>query len=63
MTTNPAFNVRALRLLGPKRSYRVDFTDGNDEKRIRPLSIIAGEISTGKTTVLEFIDGSSRSRV
>lgn len=56
MTTNPAFNLRALRLIGPKRSYRVNFTDKDEGKAIKPLSIIAGEISTGKTTVLEFID-------
>ena len=56
MTALPAFNIRALRLVGPKYSYRVDFTGIHDEELIRPLSIIAGEISTGKTTVLEFID-------
>lgn len=54
--TSPAFNIRALRLVGPLRSYEVYFTDSNDADRIRDLSIIAGEISTGKTTVLEFID-------
>jgi len=56
MTTLPAFNIRALRLVGPKYSYRVDFTDVQNPELVRPLSIIAGEISTGKTTVLEFID-------
>ncbi|MDP9889973.1 hypothetical protein [Pseudarthrobacter enclensis] len=56
MTNLPAFNIRALRLVGPKHSYRVDFTDPHDQELVRPLSIIAGEISTGKTTVLEFID-------
>jgi hypothetical protein len=56
MTNLPAFNIRALRLVGPKHSYRVDFTDPHDEEFVRPLSIIAGEISTGKTTVLEFVD-------
>ncbi len=56
MTTLPAFNIRALRLVGPKHSYRVDFTDLYNKDLIRPLSIIAGEISTGKTTVLEFVD-------
>lgn len=55
-TTLPAFNIRALRLVGPQRSYRVDFTDRNDVGLVRPISIIAGEISTGKTTVLEFVD-------
>jgi hypothetical protein len=56
MTNLPAFNIRALRLVGPNHSYRVDFTDSHDKELIRPLSIIAGEISTGKTTVLEFVD-------
>ncbi|WP_104180370.1 hypothetical protein [Arthrobacter sp. B0490] len=56
MMTLPAFNIRALRLVGPSHSYRVDFTDPRDAELIRPLSIIAGEISTGKTTVLEFVD-------
>ncbi|CAI3804408.1 hypothetical protein [Pseudarthrobacter sp. MM222] len=56
MTNLPAFNIRALRLVGPNHSYRVDFTDPRDEELVRPLSIIAGEISTGKTTVLEFVD-------
>ncbi|WP_431792690.1 hypothetical protein [Microbacterium paraoxydans] len=54
--TRPAFNVRGLRLVGPNHSYRVNFTDRNDADVIRQLSIIAGEISTGKTSVLEFID-------
>jgi hypothetical protein len=56
MTNLAAFNIRALRLVGPKHSYRVDFTDPHDKELVRPLSIIAGEISTGKTTVLEFVD-------
>jgi len=48
-----SIRLRALRLAGAGRNYRVDFTlDG----MTRPLSIIAGEISTGKTSVLEFID-------
>jgi hypothetical protein len=52
--------LRALRLLGAGRHYGVDLTADGDA---RPLSVIAGEISTGKTSVLEFIDyclGSSR---
>lgn len=55
-----SLRIRELRLLGLGRTYGVDFTDGGQS---RPLSVIAGEISTGKTTVLEFIDyclGSSR---
>jgi hypothetical protein len=55
-----SLRLRALRLLGAGRNYGVDFTvDG----AASPLSVIAGEISTGKTSVLEFIDyclGSSR---
>jgi hypothetical protein len=48
-----SIRLRALRLVGVGRTYGVDFTvDG----AVRPLSIIAGEISTGKTSVLEFID-------
>ena len=45
--------VRELRLEGLSRSYGVSFLDGNGD--IRPVSIIAGEILTGKTSVLEFI--------
>lgn len=56
MTNLPSFNIRALRLVGPKNSYRVDFTEPHGDGLIRQLSIIAGEISTGKTTVLEFVD-------
>ncbi|WP_010204179.1 DNA repair protein RecN [Salinibacterium sp. PAMC 21357] len=56
ITRFPAFNLRALRLVGPQHSYRVDFADVMDDEWDRPLAIIAGEISTGKTTVLEFVD-------
>lgn len=56
MTAPPAFSLRGLRLIGPKYAYCVDFTERNDKNLLRPLSIVAGEISTGKTTVLEFID-------
>ena len=55
-----SLRIRELRLLGLGRNYGVDFTDHGGP---RPLSVIAGEISTGKTTVLEFVDyclGSSR---
>ncbi len=45
--------IRGLKLSGPRRDYIVDFTD---DDAIRPLAVIAGEIATGKTTVLEFID-------
>ncbi len=52
--------IRALRLVGLGRDYSVDFTSDGE---IRQLAVIAGEISTGKTSILEFIDyclGSSR---
>jgi len=55
-----SLRARTLRLVGLGRSYGADFTD---ESGVRPLSVIAGEISTGKTTILEFIDyclGASR---
>jgi hypothetical protein len=47
--------VRRLRLVGPERHYQVDFVDratGN----LNSLSVIAGAFSTGKSTILEFID-------
>ena len=44
--------IRRLRLIGAEKNYEADFTDGG---RARPLSVIAGEISTGKTSVLEFV--------
>lgn len=56
MANSSAFTLRAVRLVGPTRSYRVDFTQTEEDDTIKPLSIIAGEISTGKTTVLEFVD-------
>lgn len=49
-----SLRLRSLRLLGAGRDYGVDFTDS--EGAVRPLSVIAGEISTGKTSVLEFVD-------
>ena len=55
-----SMRIRELRLLGIGRTYGVDFTQDGEP---RPLSVIAGEIATGKTTVLEFVDyclGSSR---
>ncbi|HEV3166809.1 MAG TPA: hypothetical protein VGZ22_22470 [Isosphaeraceae bacterium] len=45
--------VRRLRLVGVSQNYDVDFLGDNSP---RPLSVIAGEISTGKSSVLEFID-------
>jgi hypothetical protein len=55
-----SLRLRALRLVGIGRNYGVDLTSGGES---RALAVIAGEISTGKTSVLEFIDyclGSSR---
>lgn len=46
--------IRGLRLLGARRNYTVDFTD--DDNVARQLAVIAGEISTGKTSILELID-------
>lgn len=46
--------------MGLAREYGVDFTRDGE---VRPLGVIAGEISTGKTSTLEFVDyclGSSR---
>ncbi|RLK24756.1 hypothetical protein DER29_2690 [Micromonospora sp. M71_S20] len=47
--------IRRLRLVGPERHYQVDFVDTETGNR-NSLSVIAGAISTGKSTVLEFID-------
>lgn len=55
-----SLRLRGLRLVGVGREYGVDLTADGEA---RGLSVIAGEISTGKTSVLEFIDyclGSSR---
>ncbi|HEU4976298.1 MAG TPA: hypothetical protein VFT50_14495 [Baekduia sp.] len=46
--------IRMLRVVGVDRNYDVSFVDG--EGRVRPLSVIAGEISTGKSSILDFID-------
>jgi hypothetical protein len=48
-----SLRLRELRLIGIGRNYGVNLTaDG----QARHLSVIAGEISTGKSSVLEFID-------
>ncbi|MGW2193318.1 hypothetical protein ACWCSH_13310 [Streptosporangium sp. NPDC001682] len=55
------FRLVALRLVGYRKNYEIRFVD--EGGRINPLSIISGEISTGKTTILEFVDyclGASR---
>ncbi|MEV1320011.1 DNA recombination protein RecN [Micromonospora arborensis] len=46
--------LRRLRLHGEGRAYDVDFRQPDDSPR--PLSVIAGAFSTGKTTILEFVD-------
>ncbi|MGI5239134.1 DNA recombination protein RecN [Dactylosporangium sp. CA-139066] len=46
--------IRRLRLHGADRGYDVDFRAPDDTPR--PLSILAGAFSTGKTTILEFVD-------
>jgi hypothetical protein len=48
----PGIRILRLRLRGVQKSYDVDFRSGDGA---RPLSLIAGPVSTGKTTVLEFI--------
>lgn len=45
--------LRQLRLIGTTRNYEVDF---RDDDKPQPLAIIAGQITTGKTAVLEFVD-------
>lgn len=51
---HPPIRILGLRLRGVRRDYLVDFTDDRDVGR--DLSLIVGEIATGKTTVLDFID-------
>lgn len=51
----PPIRIRALTLIGARSTYQVNFVD-SAASTARQLSLIAGEISTGKTTVLEFID-------
>ncbi|WP_432841142.1 DNA recombination protein RecN [Dactylosporangium sp. CA-092794] len=46
--------IRRLRLQGDDRAYDVDFRAPDDSPR--PLSVLAGAFSTGKTTILEFLD-------
>ncbi|GGM68860.1 DNA recombination protein RecN [Dactylosporangium sucinum] len=46
--------LRRLRLHGGDRTYDVDFRASDDAPR--PLSVLAGAFSTGKTTILEFVD-------
>jgi len=45
--------IRHLRLVGVSQNYDVDFLA---EDSPRALAVVAGEISTGKSSVLEFID-------
>jgi septal ring factor EnvC (AmiA/AmiB activator) len=46
--------LRRLRLIGISENYDVNFCDAAG--RPRSLAIVAGEITTGKTAVLEFVD-------
>lgn len=46
--------LRRLRLHSGDRTYDVDFRAPDDAPR--PLSVLAGAFSTGKTTILEFVD-------
>ncbi|MFF5228235.1 DNA recombination protein RecN [Dactylosporangium sp. NPDC000521] len=46
--------LRRLRLHSGDRTYDVDFRAPDDSPR--PLSVLAGAFSTGKTTILEFVD-------
>ncbi|WP_197048571.1 hypothetical protein [Streptosporangium roseum] len=55
MPGHRGIRIRKLRLHGTNRFYDVDFRE-RDSSAIRSLSVIAGAFSTGKTTVLEFID-------
>jgi hypothetical protein len=45
--------IRRLRLVGVSQNYDVSFLLGDGP---RALAVVAGEISTGKSSVLEFID-------
>lgn len=45
---------RRLRLIGTSRNYGVSFLDAKGQPQA--LSVIAGQISTGKTSILDFID-------
>jgi hypothetical protein len=47
-------SIRSLRLRGDTKDYPVSFLDDHGE--LISLGVIAGVISTGKTTVLQFID-------
>lgn len=49
----PGLRIRGLRLLGYRKNYEIRFAEGDSWN---PLNLITGEISTGKTTILEFID-------
>ncbi|GAA1556404.1 hypothetical protein GCM10009827_091620 [Dactylosporangium maewongense] len=46
--------LRRLRLHSGDRTYDVDFRAPDDSPR--PMSVLAGAFSTGKTTILEFVD-------
>ncbi|MEV6844980.1 DNA recombination protein RecN [Actinoplanes sp. NPDC051411] len=55
--------IRRLRLRAGDREYDVDFRESDPlattrsaSRGPRPMSVIAGEFGTGKTTILEFVD-------
>jgi hypothetical protein len=48
-----SIRIRQLLLRGVEKDYPVGFVD--EEGSVRPVSTIAGEIDTGKTSVLEFV--------
>lgn len=52
MSNAAPLRIKGLRLVGSTRDYEVDFSDASGP---RSLGVIAGQIATGKTTVLDFI--------
>lgn len=53
MSAPAPLRIRKLRLVGARRDYEVEF---ETEEGLRNLAVIAGQIATGKTTVLDFIN-------
>ncbi|MFJ3826606.1 hypothetical protein ACIPWI_01445 [Streptomyces sp. NPDC090046] len=49
----PGLRILGLRLIGYRKNYETRFSL---DDTWNPLSLISGEISTGKTTLLEFVD-------
>lgn len=52
MSSPAPLRIRTLRLVGARRNYEVKFTENGQP---RDLAVIAGQIATGKTTILDFI--------